>query len=249
MLVRRKILILGGTKEAREIAARLVQAGHSVTTSLAGVTTNPLLPPGSVRSGGFGGAVGLRDYLFAENIEILVDATHPFAAIMSRHANEAVQGTPIQFCRFERPAWVQTEADHWQVVESLQDAVQNIPKGAHVFVTTGRKELSSLLARPDLTGVIRTVEPPAETMPEGWRVILERPPHDQASEAKLFHQEGFTHLVTKNAGGRETEAKIQVARRLGLTVIMVQRPLKPDCATFTTVESLIARLGSPASAG
>lgn len=232
----KRILILGGTLEAREIADQLVALGHDVTTSLAGVTSKPILPKGKLRIGGFGGAEGVARFIAQEHTDTIVDATHPFAAIMSRNAHEAVKG---ELFRFERPAWLATEADNWISVPSLQDAAAKLPSGAKVFLTTGRKELPPFIERTDISGVIRTVEPPADTLPSNWQLLLDRPPHSLDNELALFQHHAFTHLVTKNAGGTATRAKLDAARQLQLPVIMIQRPPKPACQTFDTVESLI----------
>jgi precorrin-6A/cobalt-precorrin-6A reductase len=235
----RRILILGGTAEAREIADQLVTLGHDVTTSLAGVTSKPLLPKGKVRVGGFGGAEGVARYIAQERIDTVIDATHPFAAIMSRNAHEATKGKLI---RFERPAWKTTEGGNWISVSSLQEAAAKIPSGAKIFVTTGRKELAAFLERADISGVIRTVEPPADSLPPKWQLLLDRPPHSLESELTLFKHHAFTLLITKNAGGSATRAKLDAARLLKLPVIMIQRPVKPACQTFDTVESLISAI-------
>jgi precorrin-6A/cobalt-precorrin-6A reductase len=239
-----KILILGGTAEARDIAAQLINSGHDVVTSLAGVTSKPLLPEGKVRVGGFGGAEGLRAYLKQAAIDVLVDATHPYAAIISRNASEAVQGSNIALMRFERAAWTMVKGDNWISVESLGEAAVFLPDSARVFITTGRKELAPFLERGGVSGVIRTVEPPENTMPPTWRVILDRPPHHVERELALFQQESFSHIISKNAGGTATRAKLEAARKLGLPVVMVQRPFKPACETFTDVRSLTKRLGT-----
>lgn len=240
-----RILILGGTSEARAIADRLVSLDHDVTTSLAGVTTSPILPVGKIRVGGFGGGAGLVEYLRAHRIEVLVDATHPFAATMSRHAFEAAQITGCRLLRFERVAWEILAVD----VASLTEAASVLPSGAVVLVTTGRKELGPFLARSDLSGIIRTVEPIAEVLPVGWRVVLDRPPQSLESEMALMRDNGVTHLVTKNAGGERTQAKLEAARVLGLPVIMVRRPVKPVCETVTTIEAVVMRLGTSAGFG
>lgn len=240
----KRILILGGTAEAREIASELISFGHDVTSSLAGVTSKPMLPEGKMRVGGFGGAEGLRQYLQQNAIDVLVDATHPYAAIISRNASEAVQGCATQLLRFERAAWTQINGDNWISVASLREAANVLPAGAKAFITTGRKDLAPFLDRTDLTGVIRTIEPPSETLPANWRVILDRPPHTVENELTLFNRETFTHTVSKNAGGMATRAKLDAARLLGIPVVMVQRPFKPVCDTFTQLDALIKRLGT-----
>ncbi len=245
----KKILVLGGTTEAREIAAQLVAAGHVVTSSLAGVTRNPLLPVGKVRIGGFGGSDGLRAYLQHETIELVVDATHPFAAQMSHNASLAVQNSHVQLLRFERPAWHPMPDEHWTMVNSLADAARDVPTGAKLFVTSGRKGLACFFDRADLSGVMRMVEPPTERVPPGWRILLDRPPHRFAEELALFQAEGFSHVISKNAGGVATRAKLDVARKLGLAVVMVQRPCKPPCESFSDVKALILRLGTSGDNG
>ena len=239
-----KILILGGTAEAREIAALLLKEGHDVISSLAGVTSKPLLPQGKRRVGGFGGVDGLRAYLKQEEIEVLIDATHPYAAIISANAYAAVQNSAVKLVRFERVQWQPTDADHWISVASLFEAAERLEPQAKVFITTGRKDLAPFLKRIDLSGVIRTVEPPRDVLPPHWRMILDRPPHALEDELTLFKREGFTHLVCKNAGSAATRAKLDAARLLGIKVMMVRRPFKPACETFADVGSLIKRLGT-----
>jgi precorrin-6A/cobalt-precorrin-6A reductase len=237
----KRILIFGGTAEAREIADALVGQGHDVTSSFAGVTKDPKLPTGKIRVGGFGGTAGLRDYLSQTHFDVLLDATHPFAAQMSRHAFEVEAEKLI---RFERPAWRAEQGDDWMLVKSIAEAAKAVPQNARVFVTTGRKELEPFLLREDLSGVIRTVEPPSDNLPRQWKLLLDRPPHTIESEAALFERERFTHLVTKNAGSSSTRAKLDVARQLRLPVIMIERPFKPLVPTFSTIPALLSRINT-----
>lgn len=236
-----RILILGGTTEARLIANALAAKSHDVTTSLAGVTSKPVVPDGKIRTGGFGGAEGLRAYLLQNEITHLIDAAHPYAAIVSRNACEAVQGTATTLLRVERQAWIQQAGDIWVSVASLSEAAATLPTRARVFISTGRKELQSFLARDDLCGVIRTVEPPAEKLPPHWHLLLDRPPHDIVSETRLLQQHNITHLLTKNAGSDSTRAKLDAARALCVVVIMVERPQKPAAQTFQSIETLLAQ--------
>jgi precorrin-6A/cobalt-precorrin-6A reductase len=233
----RKILVLAGTTEARLLANRLVNVGHEVVSSFAGVTENPLLPEGQVRLGGFGGVEGLRQYLADENIEVLVDATHPFAAIISANAAEAWPDV----LRLERPPWQALSKDHWIDVADNEGAVKALPIGARVMLTIGRKEVSAFAA---LSGLARMIEPPAELLPAGWQLLLDRPPFTLDSEMALMKLHTITHLVTKNAGGRETAAKLEAARNLGLPVVMIARPFKPKVETYTTVDAIAAAIAS-----
>jgi precorrin-6A/cobalt-precorrin-6A reductase len=222
----RKILILGGTKDARMIADRLVDSGHDVTTSFAGVTTQPNLPKGTIRRGGFGGTQGLRHYLLAGKFDVLINATHPYAAQISANVAAATRDLPLTHLRFEREPWQPKSEDHWIVVANVASAAESLPPGARVLLTIGRKEIAPFLMRPDVSGVIRTIEPPIDELPIHWRLIQERPPFSLESEIALMRAEAISHLVTKNAGGTETSAKLEAARIEGLDVIIIDRPIK-----------------------
>jgi precorrin-6A/cobalt-precorrin-6A reductase len=238
------ILILGGTGDARRIAELLVAKGARVITSLAGVTSEPVLPPGEVRRGGFGGVEGLVSYLRENGIAAVIDATHPFAAQMSIQAYTACQQCGIPLYRLERPGWTPQLGDSWTEVASAQAAAGALPAGAQAMVTIGRKEIRPFFARADIAGVARMIEPPSEPAPRGWQVLLQRPPFTHASEIELMRVHRITHLVTKNAGGLETEAKLSAARQLVIPVIMIARPAKPQvrCAKDeTTLMGLLLR--------
>lgn len=242
-----RILILAGTAEARNLANALVALGVDVISSFAGVTQDPLLPVGRIHRGGFGGSEGLRDFLRAERISLVVDATHPFAAQMSAQASTACVAEHIRLMRLERPQWQAEQGDTWISAADMADAVTRIPPDCHVLVTTGRKGLAGLFARRDLTGLVRSIEKPAEKLPDGWSLLLDRPPYNTESEQRLMEVEGITCLLTKNAGGGSTVAKLTAARALGVPVVMIARPFKPPCETFATVAE--ALLGIAPKAG
>lgn len=244
----RKILILGGTRDARQLAFRLIHAGHDVTTSFAGVTEHPVQPEGKVRVGGFGGVEGLRQYLKAENIDVLVDATHPFAAIIS--ANAAAASGDVVLLRLQRPAWTAKPEDRWMEVADIDAAVLALPINASVMLTIGRKEIAPFTARIDLSGVARMIEPTTVHLTQSWKLILERPPFSLESEIALLRDHEITYLVSKNAGGSETETKLVAARILQIPVVMIARPHKPMVTTYSSVEGInthISKLGSSAS--
>lgn len=237
-----KVLILGGTHDARDLAAALLAEGYDPVTSLAGVTTAPIMPPGRVRTGGFGGVEGLKDYLVEERISAIADATHPFAAVMSHHAAEAAAALALPILRVERPAWEAGTDDHWINVATTGEAVAALPSGARALVTIGRKEIGAFFARGDISGVARMIEVPAEDVPAGWSILRERPPFAPDSEAALITHHAITHLVTKNAGGDETSAKLKAARETKIPVIMIARPRKPMVHCVPTVEAAIPAL-------
>ncbi|MFT3986576.1 cobalt-precorrin-6A reductase [Aestuariivirga sp.] len=232
-----RILILGGTGLARELADRLVAESYDVETSLAGVTEHPHLPPGRIRRGGFGGVEGLREYLKVQSIRVLIDATHPFAAQMSRHAAEAAGDVPL--LRLELPPW--PAGPGWIIVHSIAEAVVALPPAAIPLVTIGRKEIAAFLTHTK-TGVARMIENPDMEFPPGWTLLQARPPFTENDEIALMRQHRITHLVSKNSGGSATQAKITAARALRLPVIMVARPAKPGVPTFATAEEISSSL-------
>lgn len=237
-----RILILGGTAEALELAALLIEAGHQVVYSLAGVTENPVRPKCEIRNGGFGGVQGLIDYLRLDKIHVVIDATHPFAAVMSHHASDAANAIGLTRLRLERPPWQPLKSDSWHVVVNMAEAVSALPQNARVLVTTGRKNLCGLLSRPDLSGVIRTIEPLAESLPVQWQSVLDRPPYSLEQETETMRRHEISHLLSKNAGGSATSAKLAAARDVGVAVVMIDRPEKPHGPTFDNVADLVTAL-------
>lgn len=239
-----RILILGGTAEARRLAGRLTDAGQDVVFSLAGVTQAPQLPKGEVRRGGFGGPAGLAAYLRAGGFGAVIDATHPFAAQISRHAAAAAKACGLPIYRLERPAWVAEEGDHWIGVANIAAAVAALPAGARVFLTIGRKEAAAFLARADLTGLMRMIEAPENEPPPHWQLLLARPPFTVAGERELMTKNRITHVVSKNAGGAESRAKLLAAREIKIPVVMIARPEKPEAIPLTSLDEAL-RLLSP----
>lgn len=243
----KRILVLGGTADARHLAEALLAAGYHSISSLAGVTTEPRLPPGEVRVGGFGGVAGLAAYLKREAIAAVVDASHPFALRISHHAVAAARVAGIACLRCERPPWPAQADDRWIEVSGLDRAVAALPASARPFVTVGRKEIGRFFARADLKGVARMIEPPSEAVPPGWTLLLERPPFAEQAELALMREHRISHLVSKNAGGEAARAKIAAARVLRLPVIMVARPAKPAATVVASPAELLRCLAAAVS--
>lgn len=237
-----KILILGGTAEARQLANRLVGMGHDVITSLAGRTQDPMLPAGGLRMGKFGGIPGLAAYLRVAGIERLVDATHPYAGQISINAVAAAQAAGVKLVRYMRPAWEQQIGDDWLTVETAAEAAAALPPNADVLLTTGHTGLEHFLERDDCQFVVRTIEAPATELPRHARLLQTRPPYNLIDEMALMEREGITHLVTKNSGGGQTAAKLEAARRLGVRVFMIVRPAYGPAHEVDSVEAAIAAL-------
>jgi precorrin-6A/cobalt-precorrin-6A reductase len=242
-LHRRSLLILGGTAEASALARALASCDDiAPVLSFAGRTQAPLLPPIPYRVGGFGGSAGLIRYLRETRTEMMIDATHPFAARMSHHASEAATATGIAFLAIRRPAWQAQPGDRWTQVADLIGAAEALgPIPRHVFLAIGRQELAPFRARPHHY-VIRSVErPDAAEAPEGATLLTARGPFDEAAERDLFRKHNIDCLVTKNSGG-VTGAKLVAARTLNLPVIIVTRPEKPPAPTVTDEAGALAWL-------
>jgi precorrin-6A/cobalt-precorrin-6A reductase len=212
-----------------------------VITSLAGATSAPLLPAGRVKLGGFGGSEGLANFIREERIQIIADATHPFATTISANAFAAALACGIAYVRLERPEWQPQPGDQWKTVKSVKEAASILPRDAIVFLTIGRKDIAPFLGRADLAGVVRMIEPPSEPMPANWKLILDRPPFTVDDELSLMRQHRITVVVSKNAGGEQTSAKLVAARRLRVPVLLIERPVKPDAPKAATAEGM-ARL-------
>ncbi|MFF7855064.1 cobalt-precorrin-6A reductase [Streptomyces sp. NPDC007904] len=227
------ILVLGGTTEARELAAELTARPRTrVTTSLAGRVTRPGAVHGELRVGGFGGAEGLADWLREQRVDAVVDATHPFAGTITANAARAAAATGLPLVVLRRPGWRPGPGDHWHPVPSLEAAAGLLPRlGQRVLLTTGRLGLAAFAGLTELRFVVRSVEPPEPPMPPHIRVLLARGPFTVAGETALLRDHRVDVLVTKDSGGAATSAKLVAARDLGLPVVVVRRPPLPDGVT------------------
>ncbi|MBB6484461.1 cobalt-precorrin-6A reductase [Rhizobium lusitanum] len=237
-----RILILGGTAEARALATSLAaRTDLDVILSLAGRTVDPAPQPVPVRSGGFGGAEGLARYLHDEAIDLLIDATHPFAARISTNASEAAARSDVSAFALRRPAWVPVEGDNWLSVHSVAQAVAALgAKPLRVFLATGRQEAHQANAAPQHHYWVRSVDPvePPLTVPK-VAYIHSRGPFRLADELAMLQRHAIDVVVAKNSGGDATYGKIEAARRLGIKVIMIERA---ETAGLTVVETVDAAL-------
>jgi precorrin-6A/cobalt-precorrin-6A reductase len=238
-----RILILGGTGEARKLAAGLTAAGTGVVSSLAGRVRQPRLPAGEVRIGGFGGAAGLAGYLRAEAITGIVDATHPFASAISANAAEAAAQAGLPLLVLRRPPWPADPS--WQTVPDIAAAAAAVRgwPGESVFLTTGRRDLGVFAADGRHRFLVRAVDPPDPDgpVPPRMTLLLDRGPYTPEGESALMREHAVGLLVTKNSGGPMTAAKLGAARELGVRVVVVERPpLPPGSTTVTTVDEALA---------
>jgi precorrin-6A/cobalt-precorrin-6A reductase len=240
-----RVLILGGTTEARQLAERLAtRADLAVTLSLAGRTAAPALQPVPVRVGGFGGAQGLVQFLLDQRINVLVDATHPYAAMISANAAIAAPRARVALLALRRPRWTPVLEDRWIEVGDATGAAQalgNAPR--RVFLALGRKDIEPFADAPQHSYLVRSVEPivPPLMVPHAV-YITARGPFAEADERILLEQHCIEVIVAKNSGGSATYGKIAAARTLGLPVIMLRRPSLPDVEAVETVDDAVAWL-------
>jgi precorrin-6A/cobalt-precorrin-6A reductase len=237
-----RVLILGGATEATALARRIAgRRGVDPMLSLAGRTRNPVPPPIPFRVGGFGGIAGLKDYLAESRTDAVIDATHPFAAQMSRHAAAACRDLGLPLAVFTRPPWRSQSGDRWTSVGDVAAAVLALSdQRCTVFLTVGALQLAAFADAPQHRYIVRTIDPPEAigSLPS-HRLILARGPFSIEDEVDLMRQEQVDVLVTKNSGGSATEAKLAAARTLGIEVVMVERPAAEAVPTFDTVDAIL----------
>ncbi|WFU59089.1 cobalt-precorrin-6A reductase [Bradyrhizobium pachyrhizi] len=240
-----RALILGGTADANLLAAAIASAGIDAVYSYGGRTRAPADQPLPVRSGGFGGVSGLADYLQREAITHVVDATHPFAAEMSRNAIAACAQSATPLLALERAPWDKTSGDRWIEVTDVISAAAALPDSpARVFLAIGRQHIAPFGARPQHAYTLRFVDPPDETpsLPNA-DVIVSRGPFTLKGELAMMRARHIEWIVARNSGGTGARAKIDAARALGLPVIMITRPLLPDRPRVESVSEVMQWLG------
>lgn len=231
-----KILILGGTSEARELANLCDRAGLSVVTSLAGRVKRPRLPRGELRIGGFGGPEGLGRYIYDHAIELIIDATHPFAEKISESARAASASTGTPLLRVHRPPWEPQPGDEWISVPDAEAAARVVQaRFRRPLLTIGRQQLGAFASDARGSYLIRCVEPPDEPLPRRYLLMFDRGPFDFDDEHALLRRHRIDVVVTKNSGGNLTAAKLEAARSLHIPVVMIERPPAPPVPTVTSV--------------
>lgn len=238
------LLILGGTTEASALARELAGAGISATVSLAGRVEKPRPLPLPTRIGGFGGAEGLAGYLREHDISRVIDATHPFAAAISRNAVTACAATGTPLLRLTRPAWREQAGDHWHEVTDIAGAVAALSRpAARVMLALGRMHLPEFAQNPQHFYLLRLVDPPAAPLPlPQAHVIVDRGPFEVQTDRALLREHGIDLIVSKNSGGTGAYAKIAAARALGLPVVMIARPEIPPATEVTSVSETMGWL-------
>ncbi|MBD2777789.1 cobalt-precorrin-6A reductase [Iningainema tapete] len=238
----KRVLILGGTGDASQLAALAANLpGIEVKVSLAGRTRQPKDVSGDVRIGGFGGVSGLTAYLRDEAIDLLIDATHPFAAQISFNAAAAATELGIPRLMVVRPQWQPVAGDNWIEVDNTEAAAAVLPSIAkQVFLTVGRQELGAFAHLENIWFLMRMIDPPSPDalVPKGM-LLYDKGPFELVAERSLVQQYNIDTVVSKNSGGDATYAKIIAARELGIKVVMVKRPTMPAGEQVADVENAL----------
>lgn len=241
---KRHVLILGGTAEAAALAEALdadLGARVDITTSLAGRTRAPRALPGHVRTGGFGGAGGLAQFLTANRVSVLVDATHPFAAEISANAAAASAVSGVPRLVLGRPEWVPRADDNWHFFDTCAAAAFALPRfGRRAFLTIGAQEIEAFAPLADMWFLVRLIERPTTPLALcDYKVVAGRGPFSEDQERKLMTERRIDVLVSKASGGAATAAKLDAARQLGLPVVMIRRPPAPEGPTVYDVGAAV----------
>lgn len=233
------LLVLAGTREARQVLWGLTGSGRDVVASLAGATRGPEPLPVPTRMGGFGGEAGFRSYLDQAGISAVLDATHPFAERITARTARICHELGLPYCQVLRPPWQPQAGDRWVGVASPEDVAGAAGAARVVFLATGGGELARYAGLAGRRVIVRQIDPPTAPFPfEGGEFLISRPPHAAEAERSLFTSLGVDLLVSKNAGG-PTSGKLVAARDLGLPVVMIDRPRMPDAARVETAAAAL----------
>jgi precorrin-6A/cobalt-precorrin-6A reductase len=235
----KSVLILGGTGDASQLVAKASRiSGIKIITSLAGRTQNPLALDGNIRIGGFGGSEGLAEYLRTNKIDILIDATHPYAANISFNAAIAASMYGIPHLMFIRPTWEKLPGDNWIEVDNVEAAAKVLPNFAkRVFLTVGRQQLAPFATLENIWFLMRLIDPPSsDALIPGGEILCSRGPFILEDERSLLKDYQIDTVVSKNSGGDATMGKITAARELNLKVVMVRRPSTPSCEKVDSID-------------
>jgi precorrin-6A/cobalt-precorrin-6A reductase len=246
-----RALILGGTSDANQLADAIARAGIDAVYSYAGRTQRPIGQLLPIRTGGFGGVTGLIAFIRAERITHVIDATHPFAAEMSRHAVVACAALELPLIALQRAPWTRVAGDRWTEVENINAAVDALPDApTRVFLAIGRQHLAPFAAKPQHAYTLRIVDPPEAPLPlPDSHVIVSRGPFTVESDLELMRIRNIAWVVARNSGGAGARAKIDGARALDLPVIMIARPALPERPRVESVDEVLAWLGHDARLG
>jgi len=232
------LLLLAGTSEAKALASKLADHDVGAIASLAGATRTPDDLDLPMRTGGFGGETGFRDYLKQAGITRVLDATHPFAHRITTRTARVCAELQLPYLRLSRPAWEPLEGDRWTFIDNEEEAAIHIKPGQTAFLGTGRQTLDRFANLKRVEVICRQIDPPSGPFPfKGGRFLVGRPPFPVEDEIALFQELGVDWLVVKNAGGALSRTKLVAARALGIPVLMINRPTLSEVKTVETVDA------------
>ncbi|MCJ8323264.1 MAG: precorrin-6A reductase [Rhizobiales bacterium] len=238
-----KILLLGGTKMARLLAAHLAK-NHNVTYSIAGGTSQALLPDNCQHQiGGFGGRAGLAAYISANGIDICIDATHPFAQNISQNALAACAESAIPIVHYARRNW---PIDSKLIYKNAAQLIAALPQTAKIFLTIGGQNIEPFLSLKQNV-IARMIEPPnlsGASLPENFEILLSRPPYKLKQELELMQRHKITHLICKNSGGNKLADKLLAAQKLGVHILLLARPKSPHTDNYYETSQIEAYLNN-----
>lgn len=239
-----RVLILGGTSEAWELARNLAaREDLTVISSLAGRVSQPRLPAGIVRVGGFGGVTGLTSYLLEQNIKVVIDATHPYASKISGNAELACETSGVPLIALERPPWEPKEHDCWCAVPDVQAAASMVNHERNrVFLSIGRQELGAFSNCKEAWFLVRAIDQPHLRMLAHSKLILKRGPFHFEDELRMLRSEFINLIVSKNSGGTATYPKVAAARALNIPIVMIDRPQKHNLPTMSRPQDVLQKL-------
>lgn len=236
----KRILLIGGTKEARQLNDLLAdRAGVQLITSMAGRTSSPAPLKGKVVSGGFGGDIGLSAFLHQNRIQQVIDASHPFAVKMTQTAARVCEKENVSYIRFQRLPWAAKPADQWVCVPSIEEGAKVVDNYVRIFLSVGRQKLAPFTELSSRYFLVRSIEEVTfEPIGSEAFFIRDRGPFSVTDEKELFQHHEIDAVVSKNSGGKSTYAKIVAARELQIPVIMIDRPAQPNVITLSSVEEV-----------
>jgi precorrin-6A/cobalt-precorrin-6A reductase len=236
-----RLLLLAGTWEARQIAAALSREARVVpTASLARAERRPEPLGIPTRIGGFGGDKGFAEWLDHEGVGAIIDATHPFSRVSHRTARVADE-LGVDHIQFLRPAWRPEDGDDWTFLNTESDAAKHIPRGARVFLATGRRSLDAFGNLDHATLFCRRTDGRHDPFPyANGTFVWGQPPFTVLQECDTFLRLGIDWLVTRNSGSAASRGKLEAARELGIKVAMIRRPPQPPGPKVETVAEVMA---------
>lgn len=237
----KNILILGGTSEARDLSILVRKENIKAVISYAGVVKKIAKQPLPKRTGGFGGADGLAEYIINEKITHLIDATHPFANTISENAILAAKKTGVLFTTLERDPWEPEAGDHWTTVKTIESAI-NLLNGPpeRVFLAIGRQEIKGFFRNRHHFYLLRMIEDtPINFEIPDFEVIHDKGPFKYEADKQILLKYNITKIISKNSGGSGSRAKIEAARDLNIPVIMIERPSVSPRSIFNNPDEVL----------